>query len=242
MLSRSEFEREFKDLQMELLKMASLVEESISRTMIALKKQDATLAKDIFMKDDVIDDLEIKIEIKCLQLMTSLQPLPEEVRSISAALKIITDMERIADHASDIAELTVRMHHEKYIKPLIDIPKMGDLAKDMVKKAIDSYLKKDENLAQQVCNKDDAVDELYYKVLLEISNLMKNDPASVDQGINFIMIAKYIERMADHATNIGEWAVYNVTGIHAHLTRLASKKEIRNPLSEFIKKYKLEEL
>jgi len=147
------------------------------------------------------------------------QPLAKDLRVISTALKIITDMERIADHSSDIAEITIRMAKDKYIKPLIDVPKMAELAKDMVNKSIDAYLRLDLELALSVCKSDDAVDELFFKIVLELINLMKNDPKSIEQAIDFMFIAKYLERMADHATNIGEWVAFVITGEHEHLSR-----------------------
>lgn len=134
-------------------------------------------------------------------------------------------MERIADHSADIAEITLRMANEKYIKPLIDIPKMAELAKHMVNKSIDAYIKQDIDLAKFVCNSDDEVDDLFMKITLELINIIKNDPGSVEQAIDFILIAKYLERMADHATNIGEWVVYNVTGEHDHLARDSHQAE-----------------
>jgi phosphate transport system protein len=203
---------------MEMIKMGSLVEESIENTIVALKKQDIELAKKIFEDDDIIDAIEKRIERRCLNLIARQQPLAKDLRTISAALKIITDMERIGDHSSDIAEITIRMAHEKYIKPLIDIPKMAVLAKQMVKKAIDAYVKQDVNLAMEACKSDDKVDELFNKIILELVNIIKDDPKSTEQAIDMMFIAKYLERMADHATNIGEWVVYNVTGEHDHLT------------------------
>jgi phosphate transport system protein len=197
--------------------MASLVEESIENTIIALKKQDVQLAKKIFKNDDVIDDLEKKIEKICLNLIARQQPLAKDLRTISTALKIITDMERIADHSADISEITIRMAKEKYVKPLIDIPKMAELAKQMVNKAIDAYIRQDVELAKHVCESDDEVDDLFDKIKFELSIIMKNDSESIDQVINLLFIAKYLERMADHATNIGEWVVFNVTGEHDHL-------------------------
>lgn len=219
MTTRSFFDRELEELHLNMVSMGSLVEESIENTIIALKKQDVELAKKIFMNDDVIDELEKKIERRCLNLIARQQPLAKDLRTISAALKIITDMERIADHSADIAEITIRMANEKYIKPLIDIPKMAELAKNMVNKSIDAYIKQDIELAKFVCKSDDDVDDLFMKITLELINIIKNDPESVEQAIDFILIAKYLERMADHATNIGEWVVFNVTGEHDHLAR-----------------------
>jgi phosphate transport system protein len=223
-MTRNFFDKELDKLHLELIKMGSLVEESIDNTIVALKKQDVAMAKKIFNNDDIIDDLEKKIERICLNLIATQQPLAKDLRSISAALKIITDMERIADHSSDIAEITIRMSHEKYIKPLIDIPRMAELARIMVNKSIDAYIKQDMDLAIEVCRSDDAVDELFSKITLELINLMKNDSSTIEQGIDLMLIAKYLERMADHATNIGEWVVFNITGEHDHLAKHMDKE------------------
>lgn len=233
MVTRHIFDKELEDLHLDIIKMGSLVEESIENTIVALKKQDVDLARKIFKNDDVIDALEQKIEKICLNLIARQQPLAKDLRTISAALKIITDMERIADHSSDIAEITIRMANEKYIKPLIDIPLMADLAKQMVNKALDSYVKQDVELAMAVCASDDKVDDLFFKIILELINYMKNDPQTVEQGINFMFIAKYLERMGDHATNIAEWVVFNVTGEHDHLSRHETKDDsLNNPFIE----------
>ncbi len=232
MVTRHSFDQGLDDLHLDLIKMGSLVEESIDNTITALKKQDIDLARQVFQNDDVIDDLERKIEKKCMNLIARQQPLAKDLRTISTALKIITDMERIADHSSDIAELTIRLAHVKFIKPLIDIPKMAELAKQMVNRSIDAYVRQDINLAQEVCASDDDVDDLFNKIVLELVNMIKNDPQTVEQAIDFMFIAKYLERMADHATNISEWVVYNVTGEHDHLARLFHKdgRPINPPL------------
>lgn len=224
MTVRHSFDQGLEELHVDLIKMGSLVEESIDNTIRALKKQDVELAREIFRNDDVIDDFEKRIEKKCMNLIARQQPLAKDLRTISAALKIITDMERIADASADIAELTIRMSGKRYIKPLIDIPKMAELAKIMVNKSIDAYVKQDIKLAEEVCASDDEVDDLFNKIVLELINMMRNDTANIEQGIDFMFIAKYLERMADHATNIGEWVVFNVTGEHDHLARLYHKE------------------
>lgn len=229
-MTRGYFDRELEELKADMIRMGGLVEESIENTIIALKKQDIELARKVFRDDDIIDDLEKQIEKRCLNMIARQQPLAKDLRTISTALKIITDMERIADHSADIAEITIRMSTEKYIKPLIDIPKMAELAKQMVNTAIDSYVNQDIELATKVCGSDDDVDDLFMKIVLELMSLMKNDASVVEQAIDFMFIAKYLERMADHATNIGEWVVYNVTGEHDHLARFSHKDDrIRNP-------------
>lgn len=213
-MTRNQFDQELESLHNNMVKMASLVEESIERTISALKKHDVELAKKIFQGDDLVDELEKIIERQCLNLIARQQPLAKDLRTISAALKIITDMERIADHSSDIAEITIKMAPEKYIKPLVDIPKMAECARTMVNKAIDAYIRQDVELAKAVAASDDEVDDLFFKIILELTGIMKNNPDTVEQAINLILIAKYLERMADHATNIGEWVIYNVTGEH----------------------------
>lgn len=216
---RNSFDKELEHLQSLVVKMAGLVEESIENSIIALKKQDIELAKQVYESDDTIDDLEGKIEKICINLIARQQPLAKDLRTISTALKVITDMERIADQAADISELTIRMAEMKYIKPLIDIPIMADLAKKMVIKSIDSYIKQDIILAKEVCNGDDEVDDLFSKIVLELINIMKNNPETVEQATDLMFVVKYLERIGDHATNIAEWVVFNVTGSHEHLAR-----------------------
>lgn len=216
---RHSFDKELEHLQDLMVRMAGLVEESIENSILALKKQDIELAKQVYESDDAIDDLESRIEKVCINLIARQQPLAKDLRTISTALKIITDMERIADHAADIAELTIRMADMKYIKPLVDIPMMAELAKKMVIKSIDAYIKQDIELAKEVCDGDDAVDDLFSKIVLELINIMKNNPETVEQATDFMFIVKYLERIGDHATNIGEWVVFNVTGSHDHLAR-----------------------
>lgn len=216
---RHSFDKELENLQDLMARMSGLVEESIESSIVALKKQDIELAKKVYENDDIIDELEGRIERICLGLIARQQPLAKDLRTISTALKIITDLERIADHAADIAELTIRMAKLKYIKPLVDIPIMSEQAKKMVSKAIDAYLKSDLELAKNVCDSDDEVDDLFHKIVLELTNIMKNNPETVEQATDLMFIVKYLERIGDHATNIAEWVVFNVTGSHEHLAR-----------------------
>lgn len=217
MNARYLFNKKLEELHLDLIKMGSLVEESIEKTILALKKQDIGLAAGIIKGDDIIDDLEQEIEKKCLIMIARQQPLAKDLRAIGAALKMITDMERIADHSADIAEITIRMADEHYIKPLIDIPQMAELAKGMVNKSIDAYVKQDIELAKAVCANDDEVDNLFNQIIQDLIVIMKQDPQTVEQATNLLLIAKYLERMADHATNICEWVVFNVTGEHYSL-------------------------
>ena len=212
MLIRLAFEKELNSLHDAIIKFGSLVEESIDKAITALKTQDKKLAIEIIASDDILDAHEKNIERLCLMIIATQQPLAKDLRRVSTALKIITDMERIGDHASDIAELSVRHADSKYIKPLIDIPKMATEAKRMVRDSISAYITGDVELAKAVCKRDDIVDEYFSKITLELISLMKNDVNVIDQAIDFMLITKYLERIADHATNIGEWAVFNATG------------------------------
>ena len=214
---RKHLEKELAELHLDLIKMGSLVEEAIDKAIIALKEQDIESAKMIMRSDDTIDDIEQKIEKRCLNLFATQQPLAKDLRVIGSTLKIITDLERIGDHASDISEITLRLAEQNYIKPLIDIPKMAELARKMVNNSIDAYVKQDVDLAKKVCEDDDIVDEMFNKIIIELINMMKGNPEAVEQAIDFMFVVKYLERMGDHATNIAEWVVYNVTGEHEHL-------------------------
>ncbi len=216
---RHSFDKELEHLHELMVQMSGLVEESIENSILALKKQDIELAKKVYQSDDEVDELESKIEKICINLIARQQPLAKDLRAISTALKIITDLERIADHAADIAELTIRMSNMKYVKPLVDIPLMAELAKKMVIRSIDAYIKQDINIAKDVCDSDDEVDDLFSKIVLELINIMKNNPETVEQATDFMFIVKYLERIGDHATNIAEWVVFNVTGTHDHLAR-----------------------
>ena len=222
---RNYFDRELEDLHLDLIKMGSMVEKAIDDSIHALKKQDVTLAKSVMNKDDFIDDMEQQIEKKCLRILALQSPLAKDLRSVSAALKIITDLERIADHASDIADITIRLAGMTYVKPLAEIPKMAEVAKQMLRDALDSYVKSDIILAKEVCNKDDEVDAYFHEIIFELINFLKGSSEHAEQIIDLMFVVKYLERIGDHATNVGEWVVYNVTGEHKHLQNRGDSPE-----------------
>jgi phosphate transport system protein len=226
-MTRMHFDKELEELNQSLIKMAAMVENSIEFTIDALIKQDTDIAEDIIKNDSLIDTHERMIEKECLKLLATQQPIAGDLRTIGTILKMITDLERIADHAADIAEITIRNSEEDYIKPLVDIPKMAEEAKKMVSKAIDSFINKDIEAAKQVCKKDDKVDDYFYKIIIELIGLMKESPEIIEQAIDLMFIAKYLERIGDHATNIAEWVVYNETGEHDHLASIFKKKKKR---------------
>lgn len=212
---RIELQKELDRLHQDLVKMGTIIEKSIDDTIEALKTHDVKLAQEIIDRDDEVDALEEKIEEECIQLIARQQPIARDLREITSVLKIITDLERIADHCSDISEYTLKLASEAYIKPLIHIPQMAEEAKKMVRSTIDCYIHRDVETARQVCKQDDVVDEFFYMIVEELRDIMKADPESIRQCTNLIFIVKYLERMADHATNICDWIIYNVTGSHS---------------------------
>lgn len=216
-MTRNYFNNELQELKLELIKMSSIVEEALSNSINALKKQDTDLAEKVIESDDIVDKMEIDIEDKCLKLIALQQPIAKDLRIIATALKIITDLERIADHAVDIAKITKRLSQEKYIKELIDIPRMAYIVTGMVKDSIDAYVKQDIEKAKEVSQRDDEVDGLHSQIFRELLLLMMEDPRKINQGTHFLFVSQYIERIADHVTNICEWTIYGVTGEHIDL-------------------------
>jgi len=201
-----------KDLNISLLKMGAMVQEIIQVSVQALAKQDLEMAKKVCQLDDRIDELELKIEQECMKLLALQQPMAKDLRVIGTIMKIITDLERMGDHAVNIANITLKIGYEPLIKPLIDIPKMAKLSEDMVRKSLDAFMKEDIQLAKEVANDDDAVDELYEIIYMELLGMMIEKSEIIKQATHLLFIGRYLERIADHATNIGERVIYMVTG------------------------------
>ncbi|WP_227765512.1 phosphate signaling complex protein PhoU [Zhaonella formicivorans] len=210
--NRTSFENALAELQQDILRMGSLVEEAIKNAILALTKQDVTLAEQVKAKDDLIDQLELEIEAKCMRLIATQQPMAKDLRRIGVGFKIIVDLERMADYASDIADITTVIAGEPLIKPLVDIPKMAELTQLMVKDALDAYVKEDVELAAKMCADDDEVDRLHKRVFDDVLALMTKDAKNIKQGTYLLFISRYLERIADHATNLGEGVIYLVTG------------------------------
>ena len=214
MAPRLSYTRELDDLQTDLIKMASIVEESLNKSITALVEKSLELCKEVFLAENEVDEYDNIIQKKCINLIARQQPLAKDLRMISSAMKIVTDIERVGDHAYDISEITVRIIKEKPVKLLNDIPIMSNMAKDMFSRAVNSFVNQDIELAKQVCLDDDNVDDYFNKIILELVNMMKNDPSTISAATNFMFIVKYLERIGDHATNIAEWVIFNVTGEH----------------------------
>jgi phosphate transport system protein len=204
------FEDELAELRTELLYMASLAEKAVEFSIAALKNRDANLAKKIIDEDAQVNQLEVKIDNLCVDLIARIQPLASDLRFIASAMRINNDLERIGDHAVNIAEHILELLKEPELKPLIDIPRMATLAQGMVKSALDAFVHGDVQQAIEVCKSDDEVDGLEDQVLRELITYMANDSRTISRAIHLIIIAKNLERVADLATNVAEEVVFMV--------------------------------
>jgi phosphate transport system protein len=211
-MARTSFDTNLHELHNDLLRMGSIVEKQIYKCIEALVNQDCTLAEQVIKDDDLVDDLQKEIEAKCIKLIATQQPLAHDLRNIFTTTKIVTDLERMADHAVDIAKITIRLKDEKYIKKLIDIPRMAEIVKKMIKSSLDAYVDGDVEKAYSTCKMDDEVDGIYRQVFSELLVIMMGDSNTINQATQFLFICKFLERVADHATNICEWTIYLVTG------------------------------
>ncbi|MBP3645047.1 MAG: phosphate signaling complex protein PhoU [Clostridia bacterium] len=211
---RNRFDEQLHALNHELLEMGTLIERAIRSATDALIRQDGEAALQALSADKEVDQAERDIESLCLKLLLQQQPVARDLRLISSVLKMITDMERIGDQASDIAELVIYLSSEPYIKELTHLPQMAEHAIRMVTGALDAYVRKDVSMAQDVIGMDDAVDTLFVTVKDELIALIRNDASAGSQAIDLLMIAKYYERIGDHAQNIAEWVEYALTGKH----------------------------
>lgn len=211
-MSRESFHGELHQLQQDLLRMGTLVEETIYKAVNSLKDRDVALAREVVAGDDLIDRMETDIEQRCLQLIALQQPLAGDLRAIGTALKIITDLERMADHAVDIAKVTLRLEGQPLIKPLVDIPRMAEIARSMLRDSLKAYVNRDVDLAMEMIKRDHEVDHLYNQIFRELLTFMIEDPKTITQATYLIFVAQFLERIGDHATNLGEWILYMVTG------------------------------
>ena len=211
---RNRFDEQLEQLNNHLLEMGALIEHSIENATQAMINQDVEAAKASVAADHEVDQKEREIEALCLKLLLQQQPVARDLRLISAALKMITDMERIGDQAADIAGIVSYIAREPYIKELVHLPQMGRNAIAMVRGSLDAYVNKDLDLARKVMGMDDAIDQLFDIVKDELIDHIRSDASAGSQAVDLLMIAKYYERIGDHAQNIAEWVEYALTGKH----------------------------
>lgn len=198
----------------DILRMGTLVEEAIRDADRALSEQDLELAKSVIEGDKAIDNLERSIESDCIRILALHHPLASDLRTLTTALKVITDLERMADHATAIALIALRIGANPLIKPLVDIPRMSTLARQMVHESLDAFVSRNTELAQKVRSEDDLIDRLYSELHDELLGLIiqGTNTANAEQALNLLFVAQHLERIADHATNIAERVIYLVTG------------------------------
>ena len=208
---RSKFDEQLKELNNEMIKMGNMVEESIAKAVTALSVSNADMAKQIMDNDELVDKEQKKIENICFQLLIQQQPVASDLRIITAAMKMVTDMERIGDHAADISEMTILMSNTNEAIPKIEhINKMAAETVMMLNWSIEAYVERSEIKAKEVIAHDDVVDNLFLEVKNDIIDLIKNNPKEGEQAFDMIMVAKYFERIGDHATNIAEWVLFSL--------------------------------
>lgn len=195
-----------------VLRMAGLVEEAIGNSVRSLVERDSDLAEDVIRRDHTINSSDVQIDEESIKLIALTQPMAGDLRFITTAMKITTDLERIGDYAVNIAERATELNTEPILKPYIDIPRMGEIAQGMVRDAIDAFIKQDRGLAMDVIVRDDQVDELHEAVFEELLSIMMRDPQTVSRAVKVTYVSKYLERIADHATNIAEMVVYLIEG------------------------------
>lgn len=218
-MGRKSFHAELEGLQKDILKLGGLVEQAIYKGVKSLEKMDYKLAQEVIDNDDVIDNYELEIENKCLTLIARQQPMARDLRTIGTALKIITDLERMADHSTEIARITKRLEGQELIKPLVDIPRMAQLAQRMVGESLQAFIQRDNKMAVEMIELDHQVDHLYRQIFRELLVLMMEEPRNITQATYLLLVARNLERIADHATNLGEWIIYMVTGVKKELNR-----------------------
>ena len=214
---RSKFDEQLALLSRELTQMGALCEEVIALAAKSITTGDVAIAEKVAPLDGEIDRMEHSIEALCLKLLLQQQPVARDLRQISAALKMITDMERIGDHAADISEMTILMADSDYEKSAINMEVIKEMAKettDMVIKSVDAFVNKDLELARWVINRDDVVDDLFDSFRKELIQKINENVKNGEMATDMLMVAKYFERIGDHATNIAEWVIYSITGKH----------------------------
>lgn len=217
MAKQSRFEKQLNILNQQMVQMGSMVEQSIEMAVSALVTKDSEKAHNVIEYAADVSNQERQIEGMCMKLLLCQQPVASDLRMISSALKMITDMERIAVQSAEISELTIRMEETPYIKKLEHVQQMAKETILMVVKSIDAFVNKDLELAQEVISMDDVVDDLFIKIKQELIGLINQDASNGEQATDLLMIGKYFERIGDHAVNIAQWVTFSITGEHGEI-------------------------
>jgi phosphate transport system protein len=209
---RTTFHKKLREIQDEVLVMGSMVEKAVTSSVKALRERDLDLAQQIVTDDLNVNQKRFEIEEKCIQLVATQQPMASDLRTIISVLNIISEVERIGDHAEGIAKIVLMIGDEPPLKPLIDIPRMTEKTTDMLHRSLDAFVKHDADTARKIATEDDDVDNLYDQVFRELLTFMAEDPKTITRATRLIWVAHNLERSADRVTNICERVVYMVTG------------------------------
>jgi phosphate transport system protein len=221
----SQKEQDLENIKEQILKMGSFVEDAIQKSIKALVERDRDLAIAVIDGDAIVNNFDVEIEELCIRFLALWQPTGSNLRFVTTAIKIITDIERIGDMAVDTCERAVEILDEPPLKPYIDIPRMAEAAQKMLKDSLDAFVAKDADLAIRVCESDDFVDNLNHQIFNELLLFMLKDPKNIARAVRLTYVAKYLERIADHATNIAEMVVYMVKGkVIRHMACEAARK------------------
>jgi phosphate transport system protein len=218
------YEEELNQLHKHILEMGGLVEKQIANAVTALVQRDSALARATIERDHVVNRMDVEIDDLCLRLLALHQPAGRDLRLITTALKITTDLERIGDMAENLCERVLELNEEPQLKPFIDIPRMAEIAQRMLRESLDAFVREDTELALKVCNEDDTIDALNGQLFRELLSYMTETPQTVTRATRLLFISKYLERIADHTTNIAEMVIFMVKGTSIrHLDRLPEK-------------------
>jgi phosphate transport system protein len=207
-----QYEEELRAVRADLLKMGGLVEHQITEAMEALVDRDEARARETIARDTEVNRMDVEIDERCVQLLALHQPAASDLRFITTGLKITTDLERIGDNAVNICERALELNEEPQLKPYLDLPRMAAAAQSMLKDSLDAFVRDDAALAEEVIARDDEVDQLNYQMYRELLSYMAEDPKTIGRATRLLFISKYLERIADHATNIAEMVVFMVKG------------------------------
>jgi len=210
--TREAFDQELRQLSDDLLRMGTLVEDAVRRSVDALRARSVELAEQIVAADNTIDALRLDLEERCMLLMATQQPMAKDLRTIASIWAMTIDLERIGDHAEDIARIVRRTAAEPLLKPLVEIPRMSEIVREMLRDGLDAFVRQDVPLAERMAARDDEVDHLYNQVFRELLTYMLEDPRSIQRATYLLIVAQAIERMGDHVTNIAERVIYRTTG------------------------------
>ena len=221
---RADFDHDLRRLLDDVLLMGSMVEKAIAKSLDALKTRDLELSRQVVAEDDVVDSQRFAIEERCVDLIAMQQPMARDLRTLIAVLHITNELERMGDYAEGISKISLMMGNDAPLKPLIDIPRMADRARDMLRRSLDSLVNRDVLAATQVCHDDDQVDALYDQVYRELLIIMIQDPKTIQRATYLLWVAHDVERIADRATNIAERVIFLVTG---KMTEINTQKNVR---------------